>query len=79
MKKQLLENALNKPIILTLKFMVRDNKKSLSGYLVKDEHNSKCYKILPLSYSEYINEQILVFPPNYVKEYRFLENNYLVK
>ena len=79
MKKQLLENALNKPIVLKLKFKLNDGRVSLSGYLVKDEHNSKCYKILPLNYSEYINEQIIVFPPNYVKEYRFLENNYLVK
>ena len=79
MKKDLLENALNKPIILTLKFKLQNGKRNLSGYLVKDEHNNKCYKILPLNYSEYISEQILVFPPNYVKEYKFLENGYLVK
>ena len=79
MRKQLLENALNKPITITFKFRLNNDKRSLTGYLVRDEHNSKCYKILPLNYSEYINEQTLVFPPNYVKEYRFLENNYLVK
>ena len=79
MKKQLLENALNKPITVTFKFWLKNYKISLTGYLVRDEHNSKCYKILPLNYNEYINGQIIVFPPNYVKEYRFLENNYLVK
>ena len=79
MKKDLLENALNKPITLTLKFMFKNDKRSLTGYLVKDEHNNKLYKILPLNYSDYLNEQTLVFPPNYVKEYRFLENNFLVK
>lgn len=79
MKKDLLENALNKPIILTLKFNLKNGKGNLCGYLVKDEHNNKCYKILPFYFMEYLSKPTIVFPPNYVKEYRFLENNYLVK
>lgn len=79
MKKDLLENALNKPITLTFKFWLKNGKRNLSGYLVKDEHNNKCYKILPLNFEEYLNEQTIVFPPNYVKEYKFLENGHLVK
>lgn len=79
MKKDLLENALNKPIILTLKFRLNNGKRNLSGYLVKDEHNNKCYKILPLNFMEYLSKPTIVFPPSYVKEYEFLENGHLVK
>lgn len=73
MKKELLENALNKPIVLTLK--IKPYKNVLKGYLVKDENNNKKYKILPLD----IEKEIIVFPASYVKEYIFMSNNYLVK
>ena len=72
MKKILLENALNKPIALELKF---GKNRVLRGYLVKDENHRKCYKILPLN----IADDIIVFPPNYVKYYMFLENEVFVK
>ena len=72
MKKQLLENALNKPISLQLKLYKIE---ILVGYLVKDENNPKRYKILPLD----INKNIIVFPASYVRYYKFLETGYLVK
>ena len=67
MKKQLLDNALNKPIILILKIK---SYKAYKGYLVKDDA-PKRYKLLPLN----IEEDIIVFPASYVKKYTFLYNN----
>ncbi len=72
MKKQLLENAINMPIVLNLK---SDEMKTLAGYLVRDEHNPKRYKILPLD----ISKDVIVFPASYVEYYRFLNNGHLVK
>lgn len=72
MKKQLLENALNKPISLKLKLYKME---ILEGYLVKDENNPRRYKILPLD----ISKEVIVFPSSYVSYYYFLENGYLVK
>jgi len=71
MKKSLLENALNKAIILNLKVSY----KSYKGYLVKDEFNPKRYKILPLD----IEQEIIVFPASYVRNYMFLLNGIVVK
>lgn len=72
MKKELLENALYAAVDLTLKMKPY---KHLKGYLVKDQYNLKRYKILPLD----INEDIIVFPASYVKEYIIISNGYLVK
>ena len=72
MKKQLLENALNKPVVLKLKLWKME---TLEGYLVKDENNPKRYKVLPLD----ISKDIIVFPTSYVEYYRFLDNGFLVK
>lgn len=72
MKKSKLDNVLNKAIILTLKINPYIKYK---GYLVKDEYNQKRYKILPLD----VEEQKIVFPASYVKDYIFISNNYLVK
>lgn len=72
MKKELLENALYAAVDLTLK--IRPHK-HLRGYLVKDQYNPKRYTILPLD----INDDIMVFPASYVKEYIIMGNGFLVK
>lgn len=72
MKRAILDNALHQPIILELKFQYN---KLYKGYLVRDMYHPKQYKILPLD----INQETIVFPASYVKQYKFLNNGFLVK
>ena len=72
MNKSLLEGALYEPIILVLK---QDPRKQLKGYLVKDQYNLKRYKILPLN----LNDDIIVFPACYVKQYVFINSGVVIK
>lgn len=72
MKKEKLEAALHQAIVLELKMHYN---KFYKGYLVRDMYHSRRYKILPLD----INQEAIVFPASYVKQYTYLNNGYLVK
>lgn len=72
MKKSLLENALYQPIILILK---QNPRKQLKGYLIKDQYNKKRYKILPLN----TDDDIMVFPACYVKQYTYIISGVVIK